>query len=558
MCESCHAIAPYFNFPDKKGGIRCAGCQLPGMENVVAKKCACGCKKIPTFGWPLDTAPSHCSSSKDLKMIDLKHPSCRWTDNDGSNRCLLHPSFNHPSMDTPIYCSQHATDEMWNIRNKSYCPGIDATGCRGRSTYNLSTEEKGIYCYRHKTNDMVNVKDRKCVGNGTDKCQSTPSYNYSGLKPIYCKEHKKYDMIRLVIARRCQETINEVQCTKAASFNILGEMKPIYCKEHKKADMTDVKHPRCEKCALTATFNYKGERTPLRCSNHIEPDMVSVKHRYCEHESNCPTIASFNHSGMKPKYCSAHSLPGMIIIGQKHCEELNCIDKAKYNYPGETIKRFCEIHKLTDMVNLENEIKTCIEKDCKNIPLYNLPGKKPVKCGEHFSPGMINISESKFCSEMNCAEPSLASINNMFFCEKHYPDQTAIANFKHECSICDLAPNNLVCSNCKAQRHKKEWQVVCYLKKKINMRPMLDTNQPVSECSKRRPDVYYEGLKHVVIVEIDEGEHRRIQSECECARMSEIVGSIGGKSVIFIRFNPDQITSKGRKIIIPATERLES
>ena len=42
--------------------------------------------------------------------------------------------------------------------------------------------------------------------------------------------------------------------------------------------------------------------------------------------------------------------------------------------------------------------------------------------------------------------------------------------------------------------------------------------------------------------------HKSYQEVCECARISEIVGSIGGKSVIFIRYNPDKTynTNKGK------------
>ena len=43
---------------------------------------------------------------------------------------------------------------------------------------------------------------------------------------------------------------------------------------------------------------------------------------------------------------------------------------------------------------------------------------------------------------------------------------------------------------------------------------------------------------------MDENQHRNYNEVCECARISEIVGSIGGKSVIFIRFNPDKFKFK--------------
>jgi hypothetical protein len=77
-------------------------------------------------------------------------------------------------------------------------------------------------------------------------------------------------------------------------------------------------------------------------------------------------------------------------------------------------------------------------------------------------------------------------------------------------------------------------------------------------CSKRRPDCYFELLKHCLIVEIDEHQHKSYKDICECARISEIVGSIGGKSIIFIRFNPDNIKNKNKKIKITLKERLDN
>ena len=51
-----------------------------------------------------------------------------------------------------------------------------------------------------------------------------------------------------------------------------------------------------------------------------------------------------------------------------------------------------------------------------------------------------------------------------------------------------------------------------------------------------------------MIIEIDENEHKSYEDTCECARINEIVGSICGRSVIFIRFNPDKTYHKDIKL----------
>ena len=43
---------------------------------------------------------------------------------------------------------------------------------------------------------------------------------------------------------------------------------------------------------------------------------------------------------------------------------------------------------------------------------------------------------------------------------------------------------------------------------------------------------------------------------CECARINEIVNGIGGKSVIFIRYNPDTIRNKNNILNITQDDRL--
>lgn len=58
-------------------------------------------------------------------------------------------------------------------------------------------------------------------------------------------------------------------------------------------------------------------------------------------------------------------------------------------------------------------------------------------------------------------------------------------------------------------------------------------------------------------MEIDENQHKAYEEQCECSRINEIVNGIGGKSVIFLRFNPDKIMHKKKKLVIDMEERLE-
>ena len=75
-------------------------------------------------------------------------------------------------------------------------------------------------------------------------------------------------------------------------------------------------------------------------------------------------------------------------------------------------------------------------------------------------------------------------------------------------------------------------------------------------CSKKRPDIYFELVKHCVIVEIDEHQHNAYGDSCECARLNEIVNGIGGKSVIVIRYNPDNVRNKNKLLEINPIDRI--
>ena len=67
-------------------------------------------------------------------------------------------------------------------------------------------------------------------------------------------------------------------------------------------------------------------------------------------------------------------------------------------------------------------------------------------------------------------------------------------------------------------------------------------------CSRRRPDILLDLDHQVVIVEIDENQHTDYGCICETKRMMELSLDLDCKPIVFIRFNPDDYLSNGRKI----------
>lgn len=58
-------------------------------------------------------------------------------------------------------------------------------------------------------------------------------------------------------------------------------------------------------------------------------------------------------------------------------------------------------------------------------------------------------------------------------------------------------------------------------------------------CSRRRPDGMIDVLSHIVIVEIDENQHKHYDELCENKRLMELYEDLGRRPIVFIRLNPD-------------------
>ena len=68
-------------------------------------------------------------------------------------------------------------------------------------------------------------------------------------------------------------------------------------------------------------------------------------------------------------------------------------------------------------------------------------------------------------------------------------------------------------------------------------------------CSKRRPDMFIDLGYQVLIIEIDEHQHKTYESSCENKRIMEISKDISHRPLVFIRFNPDSYKNINNNII---------
>jgi hypothetical protein len=68
-------------------------------------------------------------------------------------------------------------------------------------------------------------------------------------------------------------------------------------------------------------------------------------------------------------------------------------------------------------------------------------------------------------------------------------------------------------------------------------------------CSKRKPDMLVDLGTHIIIVEVDENAHKDYDCSCENKRIMEISKDVGGRPIVFIRFNPDKYVDVTGKTI---------
>ena len=156
----------------------------------------------------------------------------------------------------------------------------------------------------------------------------------------------------------------------------------------------------------------------------------------------------------------------------------------------------------------------CEHIKCRNRPLYtNDNTNYPQRCEEHKTDDDVNIIES-ICTSCN---------------DMHY-----------------IRTGN-VCSGCttmKIERHVKESRIRTVLE--ANNIEFRHDEIVDHSCSKRRPDFVVDCGTHMIVLEVDEDQHRTYQCECEQSRMITIHNDIGMQT-IFIRYNPDTYTDNKNK-----------
>jgi hypothetical protein len=227
----------------------------------------------------------------------------------------------------------------------------------------------------------------------------------------------------------------------------------------------------------------------------------------------------------------------MISVLVKKCQEPKCRESATYGKDEFHRAQFCVVHKNATSVCIADAMR-CSHDGCVEQYEFVVETETETSAG---------------------AGPSAGPVSRKV-CLVHAPPGYE-ASLKRMCKYCDIRENvPFVCVDCQRRsKPQKEYAVVRHLHRTINV-PLQYTSydeSPDRECTNKRPDIRFEMLTHDVIVEVDENQHRGYEESCECARISEIVGAIGGKSVVFVRYNPDTVRFGGKVYAVTAAERID-
>ena len=382
--------------------------------------------------------------------------------------------------------------------------------CTTQPCFNFKGEKRGIYCRSHAKKGMVDVKNHRCLD-----CDTRANYNFEGEKRgIYCRSHAKNGMVDLKNIF-CKENGCKIQ----ANYNFEGEKRGIYCLSHAKNGMKDVKNPRCiyEGCSIQPSFNFEGNTKSIYCSIHALDGMKNTRDNKCL-ENNCNKQPSYNFENQtKAIYCKSHSKEGMKNVVTKRCKKEGCDKIPCYNFEYQQKGIYCLAHAEKGMKDVRS--RKCLEENCDKQPCYNFEGNKiGIYCVKHAKKDMENVVIRKCIDE---------------FC------YTGVTYTKYDgyCLSCfvRLFPDMPIVRNYKT----KETAVRYYIKEQFSNVTWICDKITNNGCSMRRPDLLLDLGYQVLIIEIDENQHRRYEEICENKRIMELSQDLGHRPVVFIRFNPD-------------------
>ena len=360
-------------------------------------------------------------------------------------------------------------------------------------------------------------------------------------------------------------------CNTTAHFGLPNEKTPTHCGSHgKPLGMINITSKRCKQdgCdSIGPHFGFPDDKSPTYCAVHgVILGMVNIIHKRCLQDGCSSINPKFGHIDDKsPTYCGEHGKPlGMIDIIHKRCLQDGCTTAANFGFPDDKSPTYCSPHGLLlGMINIVS--KRCKQDECDKQPHFGFPNdKSPTYCGAHGKPlKMINIT-SKRCKQDECdsigPKFGFPGDKNGTYCETH-GKPLGMVNIVHKlCETCNSTQMNQKykpnCSRCHFYLHPDDPRIRNYKTKEqaymnalLEKFPQFKLDKTIDGgCSKRRPDGFLDLLTHVIIIEIDENEHKSYDDTCNNRRTMELSQDVDHRPIVFIRLNPDSYTLNDKRM----------
>jgi len=278
----------------------------------------------------------------------------------------------------------------------------------------------------------------------------------------------------------------------------------------------------CQKpdCNKEASHNFKNEKRRKYCKIHKLPDMINFDYHECNY-TDCDNKPSYNDIGESiPSYCSIHKTDEMIDF-----DKLRLNAKCHCNKPGHKYFNFKNPFWLCKEChnNLYGTEKICNHPECSKMCCFAYDDEKyPLLCVKHKLPDMVNL-KSKRCISLDCDKKS------------------SIKHYKGFCYTCFYTKYPV--EGCYKNNDIKERLIVNHVIKQFPDYKFI-LNKAIGPKN-HRPDMLLELDDRVIIIEIDEYQHKQYDTD-ELLRLDIIQKAIN-KKLICIRFNPDSFTKDNIK-----------
>ena len=170
------------------------------------------------------------------------------------------------------------------------------------------------------------------------------------------------------------------------------------------------------------------------------------------------------------------------------CKKKGCNKQSSYNVPEETRPILCKEHKLNRMIDVVNRNKNCQHEACRKRASFNVAGEKAMFCDDHKKKNMVDVHH-KMCKNITCNKRASKSYYKGY-CQTCYSIQYPNEYYAHLARVKEILLTKRIQDN--------------YPKYDFILNKYITT-----KTKKRyRPDMLLELKNRILIIEIDENQHK--------------------------------------------------